>query len=82
MNTIETMQALLQTLDPTFLQIHDDSHEHVGHAGAKSGGHFTVEIASPRFAGLSKIAQHRLVYAALGDLQVLKIHALRILVRG
>jgi len=31
------------------------------------GTHFRVRIASPLFAGRSRVAQHRLVYDALQD---------------
>jgi stress-induced morphogen len=38
--------------------------------------HFEVEITSPRFAGLPMIAQHRMVYQALGPRVGHEIHAL------
>jgi BolA protein len=70
---------LEQALAPTTLEIHDDSHQHAGHAGARDGrGHFTVVIASPAFAGLSPVARHRKVYEAVGDLMQTDIHALAI----
>lgn len=40
------------------------------------GDHFEVEIAAPQFAGRSMIAQHRMVYDALGDRVGVEIHAL------
>jgi len=55
-----------------------DSHLHAGHAGAREGGHFTVRITSPRFAGLSRVARHRLVYDSLGPLSGQGVHALAI----
>jgi BolA protein len=64
---------------PERLDVIDDSHQHVGHAGARDGrGHFTVRIVSPAFAGLSPLARHRAVYAALGGLMETDIHALSI----
>ncbi|WP_292363673.1 BolA family protein, partial [Methylophaga sp. UBA1464] len=60
-------QALLK-LQPTQLQITDDSHLHAGHAGNTGGGHFTVFIVSEAFAGLSLIKRHRLVYDAAAEL--------------
>jgi stress-induced morphogen len=43
------------------------------------GDHFQVSVASARFAGLSLVDQHRLVYAALADpLADGTIHELRI----
>jgi BolA protein len=70
--------ALRQALQPVALEVIDDSHLHAGHAGAREGRHFTVRISSPRFAGLTRLAQHRLVYSALGDLIPQGIHALAI----
>ena len=80
---IERMRALLaEALHPERLEIIDDSHRHAGHAGARGGqGHFTVEIVSAAFAGLSPIARHRAVYAALGDMMTTDIHALAIRAR-
>lgn len=74
----QIQQALEAALQPESLEIIDDSHLHAGHAGAREGRHFTVRIGSARFAGLSRIAQHRLVYDALRDLIPQGIHALAI----
>lgn len=80
---IERMRALLaEALHPERLEVIDDSHRHAGHAGARGGqGHFTIEIVSSAFAGLSPIARHRAVYAALGDMMTTDIHALAIRAR-
>ncbi len=44
-----------------------------------TGDHFHVTVASQRFAGLSLLDQHRLVYQALGEpLEDGTIHELRI----
>jgi len=40
------------------------------------GAHFEAIIVSPAFAGLSRVKQHQLVYAALGDRMRAEIHAL------
>jgi BolA family transcriptional regulator, general stress-responsive regulator len=72
-------EALTRELQPTHLNIEDDSHRHRGHAGAADGrGHFNVQIVSPAFDGKLPIARHRLVYAALGDMMTTDIHALSI----
>lgn len=69
--------ALQAALAPTQLDIRDDSHRHAKHPGARDGrGHFHVEIVSAAFAGLSPLARHRAVYAALGELMTTDIHAL------
>lgn len=75
----EQIEARLrEALEPLELQVNDDSAQHAGHAGAREGGHFSVLIRSPRFAGLSRVARHRLVYHALGHLTAQGIHALAI----
>lgn len=65
-------------LAPIELDVTDDSHLHVGHAGAKEGRHFSVRIVSSRFSGLSRVARHRLVYDAVLALMSSGIHALAI----
>jgi BolA protein len=70
--------ALRDALSPTALQVIDDSARHAGHAGAREGGHYTVHIRSARFAGLARVARHRLVYDALRPLMPGGIHALAI----
>lgn len=73
------IRVALQSLAPRDLKIVDESHKHVGHAGARDGrGHFAVSIVSEAFAGLAPLARHRRVYAAVGDLMQTDIHALSI----
>jgi BolA family transcriptional regulator, general stress-responsive regulator len=78
MSVVETLREKLGQLDPLSLEIRDDSAQHAGHAGARDGGHFAVTIVSPRFAGLSTMQRHRLVYDAVGNLMQQGIHALSI----
>lgn len=73
--------ALRDAFAPSLLQVRDDSAQHAGHAGAREGGHYSVTLVSARFAGLSRVARHRLVYDALGPLMRAGIHALAIEVR-
>lgn len=68
--------ALREALVPLVLEVADDSHLHAGHAGAREGRHFSVRIVSPRFAGLSRLARHRLVYDVLARWMPRGIHAL------
>lgn len=70
--------CLREHLAPAQLQVRDDSAAHAGHAGAREGSHLSVRIVSPRFAGLSRVARHRLVYDALSTLMPQGIHALAI----
>jgi len=73
------IEDLLRTkLSPTALQVQDDSADHAGHTGAAEGSHFSVSIVAPGFAGLNRVARHRLVYDALGDLMRQGVHALAI----
>lgn len=73
---IET--ALRAALQPTTIEVQDESHLHAGHAGAREGRHFSVRLTSARFAGCSRVARHRLVYDALRLLMPAGIHALAI----
>ncbi|MCU0926235.1 MAG: BolA family transcriptional regulator [Hydrogenophaga sp.] len=77
--------ALRQALTPTLLEVIDESAEHAGHAGSNGlghGTHFRVRIGSPAFAGLSRVAQHRLVYDALQKFTAAGLHALAIEIRA
>ncbi|MDD2546078.1 MAG: BolA family transcriptional regulator [Burkholderiaceae bacterium] len=74
-------QRLQQVLQPTRLEVLDESAAHAGHAGANgtgAGTHFRVRIASAGFAGRSRVAQHRLVYDALQEFIDQGLHALAI----
>ena len=76
------MRAALQSLQPSHLEIIDESHKHAGHEGARDGrGHFSLEIVSDAFAGLAPLARHRRVYQALGNMMQTDIHALSIQAR-
>ena len=81
---IARMRRLLEAaFAPLALEVVDDSHRHVGHAGARDGrGHFTVEVVSAAFTGKSPVARHRAVYAALGEMMATDIHALAIRARS
>ena len=76
--TIE--KRLNDALAPTFLEVIDDSESHRGHAGHDGSGesHFTVIIKSAAFVGKSRVAQQRLVMAALKEELAGPIHALAI----
>ena len=45
------------------------------------GHHFEARIVSPAFRGLSRVARHRLVYAAMGDRMREEVHALSMTTR-
>lgn len=81
-STAAALEARLrETLSPTALEVIDESAAHAGHAGANGlghGTHFRVRIAAPAFAGLGRVAQHRLVYDALRQFTDAGLHALAI----
>ena len=62
------------------VNIEDESYLHAGHAGAATGGgHFKLTIVAPEFEGMTKVARHRAIYAALNSHFPEAIHALTIL---
>lgn len=73
----QEMHDRLQVLEPSLLEIEDQSESHRGHGGWKEGGetHFHITLSSPRLSGLSRIERQRLVHKALGDLTQ-RIHAM------
>ncbi len=72
-------QALRAAISPLQnLEVINESHLHAGHAGAGEGSHFRVRISAVCMAGLSRVAQHRLVYDALRDVIPQGVHALAI----
>ena len=69
--TTDALRArLAERLSTSEVEVLDESAAHLGHAGQDGTGvgtHFRVRIASPLFAGKTKVACHRLVYDALRD---------------
>ncbi|MBU6165117.1 MAG: BolA/IbaG family iron-sulfur metabolism protein [Alphaproteobacteria bacterium] len=82
----EIHARLTAALSPISLEVIDDSAQHRGHAGHRGDeaeSHFTVKLTAAGFAGQSRIARQRAVYAALGDLVAEnRVHALRIIATG
>ena len=80
--TATDLEARLRaTLQPTMLEVIDESAAHAGHAGANAEGygtHFRVRIASPLFEGKPRVARHRLVYDALQLFIAQGLHAIAI----
>ena len=76
----EMIERLTAALAPTRLDLEDQSHQHIGHAGHDPRGesHFAQTIESPVFVGLSRIERQRKIYAALGELMRERVHALTI----
>jgi BolA protein len=80
----EITRRLAAALAPSHLAVIDDSASHAGHAGhdARGESHFTVEIVSPAFEGLSRVARQRAVNTALAELLRERVHALAIKARA
>ena len=77
----EIEQQLRERLQPTRLEVIDESAAHAGHSGANQqgfGSHFRIRIASPAFEGKSRVARHRLVYDAMQNFIDQGLHALAI----
>lgn len=75
---IKMMKKSLEALNPKKIEIEDEGHLHVGHAGAKSGGHFKLVIISNEFKDKTIIDRHKLIYKTLEFLMKTEIHALSI----
>ena len=76
----EIERLLTAAFAPTSLAVINDSARHHGHSGDDGSGesHFTVEIESAAFAGLSRLERQRMVNRALGDIPGARVHALAI----
>jgi BolA family transcriptional regulator, general stress-responsive regulator len=61
------------------MELLDESGQHIGHEGARSGGgHYRLTLVSNAFSGKSRVARHRMIYDALGELMDGPVHALAI----
>ena len=70
-------QLLSASFPGDAVEVVDESHGHLGHAGHDPrGSHFRVIVTSNWFVGLSRPARHRLVYDALASMFPTDIHAL------
>lgn len=74
----EIRERLMVALEPTRLDIENESELHAGHRSSPGTGesHFRVLIVSPKFAGQSRVARHRLVNEALAGIVGGRVHAL------
>ncbi len=61
----------------TALEVVNESHKHAGHSGDDGTGesHFAVSLRAPELAAMGRVARHRAVQAALGDINQ-RVHAL------
>lgn len=77
---IEMETLLIAAFAPTYLAVINDSANHNGHSGDDGSGesHFTVQIESAVFAGVSRVMRQRMVNRVLGDIPGERVHALAI----
>ena len=77
-------QRLNERLAPVYLQIEDQSNQHIGHAGWREGGetHFNLDIVSQAFEGKSRVERHRIVNEAVSEAFQHGLHALAIKARA
>lgn len=75
---------LSRAFAPDRLEIEDQSHLHVGHAGAPDGGesHFRIEIVAAAFDGKSRLDRQRLIHQCLAEELAGPVHALSIAARA
>jgi BolA protein len=80
----EMRRRLQSSLQPTLLELVDDSEQHRGHGGYNPAGesHFSLLIESAAFTGKSRVGRQRMIYHALGDLMHERVHALAIKARA
>lgn len=72
---IET--RLTRAFTPSELTVLNESQRHAGHSGDDGSGesHFAIRIRAASLAALPRLARHRAVQAALGDIN-LRAHAI------
>lgn len=73
----EIEARLTAAFQPSVLEVVNESHRHAGHAGDDGSGesHFHITIRAEAFAPMSRVARHRAVHQALGDLNS-RVHAI------
>jgi BolA family transcriptional regulator, general stress-responsive regulator len=73
----EIEDRLTAAFAPSVLKVVNESHKHAGHAGDDGSGasHFHITIRAEAFGPMSRVARHRAVQAALGDLNQ-RVHAI------
>jgi BolA protein len=71
---------LVEALQPSRLEIVDDSQNHAGHVGAGAGGetHFNLLVVSECFVGQSRLERQRRIHELLADELAGPVHALSV----
>lgn len=75
----EIRERLQIAFDPTRLEVVNESHRHAGHSGDDGSGesHFAILVRAEVLATMGRVARHRAVHKALGDINT-RVHALAI----
>ncbi len=73
----EIEMRLTRAFQPSELTVVNESHRHAGHSGDDGSGesHFAIRIRAAALTALPRVARHREVHKALGDLNQ-RIHAI------
>ncbi|WP_374397513.1 BolA family protein [Tabrizicola sp.] len=73
----EIEDRLTAAFAPSVLTVVNESHRHAGHAGDDGSGesHFHITIRAEALREMTRVARHRAVQAALGDLNS-RVHAI------
>lgn len=73
-------RCLCDAIAPQVVEIHDHSHRHIHHRQYTGGAHLHITIIAADFAGISTLAQHRLINNLLkswldnGEIHALQLH--------
>jgi len=76
----EIRTKLMVALEPTRLDVINESALHAGHRSSPGTGesHFRLVVVSPKFTGLTRVNRHRLINDALASELKGALHALAI----
>lgn len=80
MISLSTIRKKLESLNPDYLEIINDSAKHRGHAGYQNQfpSHIRIIITSSAFAGKSLIKRHQMIHELLKEELTSGLHALSI----
>lgn len=73
MSIADTIKQRLMVLNPSYLELLNESHMH---AGPATDSHFKLVLVSDAFAGLRAVARHQKVYQLLAEELKGPVHAL------
>lgn len=68
MDMKQAIAGRLKTLGLEIFEFQDDSHLHIGHAGNRGGGHYSILVVSAAFRDMPRLGRQRMVKNLLQDL--------------